>query len=328
MKKVLLSVFAMGLAFAANSQCANGFFLYSAADDFNQVNQYNKVYWWTQTAPAPVDTFDGRDPVAGCTQGTANFAYTSQRLGNGKLTYTITQPYGKYEPIGVGFGDGDSLDLSGGNAQVNIGFKNLYSADVHFSVALQDVKGVVLNAKGNNGGTGNQYLDDVFTYTVAAGGTFSQKVDFTTGTYASSYTLDPLNCEASTPNPADNSFDFTKVKAVVFTITTVANAGGADGYKPLGYQNAQFEISKFEVGGCVTGISDGILSSSSGFAVYPNPATGDKVSFTKAENVKVMDSMGKVVFSAPSASEVSISSFTKGVYVIQTSKGTSRFIVQ
>jgi len=338
MKKVLLS----GLAFFAGltasfAQCDQGLFpeLHYAGDKFTKRAQWSDVYWWTQVKPVTnvmVDSLDETDAVT-CHHDSLPFNYSWTRSGNGKLSYVLTQRYGKYEPIGVGWGviDGKqtTLDLSGGNEKITFTFTNTSTNKIELRVGLQDSSKHEVNAFGSSADT-VVYNDEV-KFTVKAGETITKTVSYTPAgaklPYKSVYKYDA--CGVGKANGKETSFNPKIVTAVMFTVINTENSASFDGFKPYTLTNTTFEFSDFHVGApsvICTGLDDNTMSGKA-FRVVPNPATS-YVEFPESQNVKVMDTMGKLVYTANTASRVDVSSLTKGVYIIQTSNGTSRFVVE
>jgi len=340
MKKVLLS----GLAFFAGltasiAQCDQGLFqtLHYAGDKFTKKAQWNDVYWWTQYKEVTNVMVDSLDEADGekCHSDSLQFPYKWTRNGDGKLSFVMTQRYGKYEPIGVGWGIKNgkqtTLDLSGGNEKVTFTFVNTSAYDIQLRVALQDSNKHEVNAWGSSDDT-EVYLDEI-AYPVKAGATFTKTVSFTpVGAdvpYKSVYTYDALKCFKGTAVGKEKSFDPKIVTAVMFTVINQLNAKAFDGFKPYTLNNMTFDFTDFHVGApsvICTGFDNSAINGQA-FVVAPNPATS-YVEFPEAQNVKVMDAMGKLVYTANTASRIDVSNLTKGVYVINTSNGTSRFVVE
>jgi len=347
MKKVLLSGLALfaGLAASFGQSCSEGFFpeLHYAGDKFTKKTSWNNVYWWTQykeVTNVQVDSLDEGDALT-CHIDSLPFNYSWTRVlptgtTPGKIAFTLTQRYGKYEPVGVGWGTDKSgkqavLDLSGGNEKITFTFTNTSAYNVQLRVALQDSLKKSVNAYGD-AADDEVYLDEAtVSFDVNAGKSITKTVNFTpAGTdlaYQSVYVYDA--CSVGTAFGKEKSFNPKIVSAVTFTVINQLNSKAFDGYKPYTLNNATFEISDFHVGAPVvicTGLDDNNISGKS-FKVVPNPATS-YVEFPEAQSVKVMDAMGKMVYSANTASRIDVSNLTKGVYVIQTSNGVSRFVVE
>jgi len=168
-------------------------------------------------------------------------------------------------------------------------------------------------------------------FNVNAGASITKTVSYTpAGTelpYKSLYTYD--ECGVGKASGKEKSYNPAITTAVMFTVINQSNSAAFDGYKPYTLNNVTFDISNFHVGAAATvctGLDDNAISGKS-FKVMPNPATS-YVEFPEAQNVKVMDAMGKLVYTANTASRIDVSNLTKGVYVINTSNGTSRFVVE
>ncbi len=60
------------------------------------------------------------------------------------------------------------------------------------------------------------------------------------------------------------------------------------------------------------------------FEIYPNPVTGQTVSFTSEINCQVFNSSGKQVFSGVEIKSIDVNSYNKGLYIIVSDKGFRR----
>ena len=77
------------------------------------------------------------------------------------------------------------------------------------------------------------------------------------------------------------------------------------------------------------GIFDFSTNANASFEVFPNPANGDVVNFSKElNNVIVMNSLGTVVFEAASANDLNITSFENGMYILKSDEGSTKLIVE
>ncbi len=362
MKKVLLSCGAFFTVLGSFAQVhidslPEGYFpkfnyakdYFSSATEPSNSPKPGGVYWWSQNATGPkLDTVK-TTVGANCEWDSAYFKYTTSRQGDGFLNYTLWQPYGKYEPVGVGFGfthnGGDStanvLDLSN-NASVSFTFTNTSEYDLIVKVLLQDINGNTLNSLGHST-IGNTYVDEVLFQAPALSTVDASFVDNAGNTvginfvpepgdkaYFANYPLDA--CGIGGTPVHDTIFDYTQVVGVMITVVNALNAGKSDGYKPYELDSLTFGISKFFVGNtsAVVGLADNFLAKPT-FKVYPNPVSnnGGIVNFEmEVKDVKVMNGVGQIVYSAPSASSLNVTNYQKGLYVIQSSRGASRFVVE
>ena len=63
-------------------------------------------------------------------------------------------------------------------------------------------------------------------------------------------------------------------------------------------------------------------------SIYPNPATSTLNFSEELEGVVIYNSNGTVMFSAAKAKNVNVAEFNKGIYFLQTSKGSKSFVVE
>jgi len=63
------------------------------------------------------------------------------------------------------------------------------------------------------------------------------------------------------------------------------------------------------------------------FKVYPNPSNREVVRFNQVQDVKVYDTLGKLVLSAKNASSIDTKSFNTGIYFIKTANGLTKKLI-
>jgi hypothetical protein len=269
---------------------------------------YNGLFWWTNT---------GEDGFTAANSRTTNA---------GKVTYTITQPYNSYKPVGVGFGaycDGSTkgdfvLDMSGTGTdakKVKFDFTNLSGTDnVKIEVQLQCANGTImtlLNTALNSGGVDDWQYQQL--YLVNAGQTLSIVRDFAdavTGAYGSAH---------ATPTTAD----FQSAKAITITVTNQTVDGS---FNPLAITDFQFTIDNFSIGD-VTTITTGVNEASSiaSSKLFPNPATSEanialELKANSDVKVVVSDVLGKEMMTVAEGSfsslnkSFSVETLNNGVY--------------
>ncbi|MBC7391135.1 MAG: T9SS type A sorting domain-containing protein [Opitutaceae bacterium] len=367
MKKVLLSILTLCAGLTSHAQIENGYFPERgyAMDFVTDAQNVNKVYWWNQDNPNDTTVTVRVDRLIDvfndiCTTYRAPFVYNWVRvpmsgtdLHSGYVSYTLNQTYGNYEPVGVGFGEGNTLDISHNNAYLGFKFKNTSATTIVLQVGLQDINKHIINSMAVNTATGvkpNTVVTEAYkeqiSFTLDAGASVDTVLDFNESRYPSytpyypEYKKDDCNRSLSSttnvPNPTKiRNFDYTKLYAVTFTVVNekvlYPYPGGEDGYKPDVLNNASFQISKFRVGiQNALGLNDDDQSSNTKvLSVYPNPVNNGILNLSAiAQNIKVLDVLGNVMMTSSSAKELNVSSLNKGVYTLQCSKGTSRFVVE
>lgn len=62
--------------------------------------------------------------------------------------------------------------------------------------------------------------------------------------------------------------------------------------------------------------------------IYPNPATSTLNFSEELEGIVIYNSKGMVMFSAAKAKSVNVAEFSKGIYYLQTAKGSKSFVVE
>ena len=346
MKKAILSVFSLCFGLTAFGQLMDGYHPTEtnpyAADGFTNPISLDNVYWWKQTKlrDETVDSavFVTSDSVTNsiskkCTHRTLPFIYNWKRNTTSKsIDYTMNLPYGVYAPVGVGFGDGKSLDISK-DPTVAFTFKNTSDSTISLSVGLQDIDKNVVNSVPVPLTTypGDTYKEEVKFGPIAPGATLEVVAVFKSLTadpiYYANYPKD--TCDRGGTPTRDIIFDIKKVAAVTFTVTNTGNAQAKDGYKPYKF-NGTFSISQFRVGSALmVSLEDEFYTPSKKIALYPNPVNGGLLNLESvAQHIKITDVMGNVVLTVPSAKEINVSTLAKGVYTLQSSLGRNRFVVE
>ena len=363
MKKSLLSVLILsaGIAVQAQNNIHEGYHPNGdpfqpkpyAADFVSIPASFDNVYWWNQFKKGTeIDSavFVKSDSLSGiiatpkpCTHRELPFVYKSTRDDvNQVLKYNFDLPYGVYAPIGVGFGEGNSLDLSQDNAFIAFTFKNTSTTTIDITVGLQDLNKNIVNSlpKTRKVAPGQIYTEEVKFTSIIAGEERNIKVnynpkDYPAAPYYAKYPKD--TCDRGLTPSKDSTFNFAITEAVTFTIVNHSilpgKNGEYDGFKPLPFKGT-FEISKFRVGTydslLVTGLNDEDYISANKFNVYPNPVVaGGTINLSsEATNIKVMNVLGNIVLSSASAKQINVAMLNKGVYTITSSKGRSRFVVE
>lgn len=124
-------------------------------------------------------------------------------------------------------------------------------------------------------------------------------------------------------------FDSTHVSGFQLTFLS-ANQVSDDCYFNEELVDFKVDFTEFKLGDLTVGLGyDEEVFNKRGFIAYPSPIKGGNLKLSAtAENVKVYDVLGTMVFSANSASEINVDGFNKGLYIVKSSKGSTRFVVE
>lgn len=68
-------------------------------------------------------------------------------------------------------------------------------------------------------------------------------------------------------------------------------------------------------------------SAKNAFKVYPNPSNRELVRFNQAQDIKVYDTLGKLILSAKNVSSIDTKSFNSGIYFIKTANGVTKKLI-
>jgi len=68
-------------------------------------------------------------------------------------------------------------------------------------------------------------------------------------------------------------------------------------------------------------------SAKNSFKVYPNPSNREVVRFNQAQDIKVYDTLGKLILSAKNTSSIDTKSFNTGIYFIKTATGMTKKLI-
>lgn len=332
MKKILLvaSVFSVTLFAKAQTQtqtCTVGYTATGIYEDFS-----------SDTDPANEDNSGvfpwGEETLAG-DDNPAFQAMVSRNATNGTLDARVTQGQNGYVPFGISFGDNATtsgpftIDLSN-DATYSVTVKN-NSADttIKFRMTIQDINDNVLDTdpKYSTDTWGNAYkytievvLAPGETKTLTAGSQGSGGTSLS-GTYTGAAYADYVAGQYST------TFDFTKVKNILFTVVNNTNTGTTTtpGYQPLAISNLSVSISDVRVGSgaCVAGLFNSVDNRNK-LSISPNPSSSlTKVSYngnvSSDVTVNVSDAMGHVVRTAKGngkEADFNVDGLTKGIYFV------------
>lgn len=136
------------------------------------------------------------------------------------------------------------------------------------------------------------------------------------------------NAPTKGANKPKLGFDSTKVAGFAITFLQNEQLGG-DCYFKTTLTDFKFDITVFSLGQIALGNAEDEVFNKKGFIAYPSPIKGGNIKLSAtAENVKVYDVLGTMVFSANSASEINVDAFNKGLYIVKSSKGSTRFVVE
>lgn len=167
-------------------------------------------------------------------------ALLTRNTAASQLEVKLTQGLGKYVPFGFTFGSSPTktIDISL-NSTFEFQFKNLSTTNLKVAVSIQDINNKVINTYASASG---KPFADAWKYAIEsnvnAGASINFKGDFKNG-YNANYNTSSY----------ESTFDYTKVKSILITVTNQSNNGAPD-YKPLAYSNATLAIEDMRMGDC------------------------------------------------------------------------------
>lgn len=254
------------------------------------------------------------------------FSYTLQRDGVGY--FTITQPYGSdmvAEPIGFLFGKGANgkkvfCDFEQHKMVLSFSFTNTSTYDLQVGVVLVDTLGNEANAMGT-GEDESELLRDYFYSYVWKGRTKSYTITWDEDCYKIVVSKEELErCETIAPTLSkDQSFNKKAVGGILLRVTNVSGPGAFDTYKRYSLRSAIFQVDDIILKeAVVANIDEESLTHQ--VSVGPNPTKGS-LHFSQALNaVKLLDMMGNVLCTVPSAASLEISHLNAGIYLLAASE--------
>lgn len=245
----------------------------------------------------------------------------------GALDYVVSQPVGIYQPLGFGFGtirtsatdsSKQSINLSAEagkymKAAISFNFDlaalATTTAGYKVKISLEDAMGKLIDSYGTNGGTDNQYKDELYLtiskagkFSLGSNATLSAKAKMTieggtdgvgtvtfdfSGGYGSKYrviTAGPTKTNCPIPLPAVRGFDSTKVAGVQITVVAQEQVAG-NCYQNVKLTDAKFAITKVVVGDIAASVENEQLFATRGFVAYPSPTEGGDVNFRDRKSV-------------------------------------------
>jgi hypothetical protein len=273
MKKTILSLALVASALFASGQAIPGLSATAAYDDFATTDSYGmetEDTKWDDVTKAPVV---GEKAFKGIVWGTKAGVASSTRLGDGKISYAITQDTGAYEPFVVLFGsyaDGASekfysLDLSN-DANLSFSIKNAGTKTVRVSVQVRDVDNNTLVYRS---GAATAIQDDSWQYQLGfVQGETTPLAPSATGnfTYDLKTAIVGSGPNSTTISPSI-AFNYAKVTMVLITVVNHANTNAPSpnpryNYAPFAITDYPIEISDFKLGdvSTITSVEDNFLA--------------------------------------------------------------------
>lgn len=291
MKKTILSLALVATALFVSAQNP-GLSEVAAFDDFATTDNYGMLTEdtkWDDATKAPVV---GEKAFKGIIWGTKAGLASNTRLGDGKISYAITQDTGAYEPFVVligSYADGAaekfySLDLSN-DANLSFSIKNSGTKTVRVSVQVRDADNNTLVYMAE-AATAKQ--DDSWQYQLGfVQGETTPLAPGATGnfTYNLKTAIVGSGTNSQTISPTI-AFNFAKVTMVLITVVNHANTDAPSTnpryhYAPFAITDYPVEISNFKIGDVST--------------IMPLGLTTDEVAANNNQVVSVYDIMGKFV---------------------------------
>lgn len=242
-----------------------------------------------------------------CGSGNISSSYVRNTTTK-KMEYTLNVPGGGcWDPaIWVGFTASTAtpgINISA-HKSFSVVFTNSGNTTIDVYIDLVDSTKKVINV--DAGGTPLAYKS------IGAGQTVTIDLDLT-GAY---YFVDPQTY---------TGFDFTKVIGMDISIFNSAVDGNWD---PLALPaNYKVALSEFKLG-VGNGASVNDLEGNT-IAIFPNPARGHEVSFSQPlTNIKVYNAIGELIMSEPQATKINVSSLQQGIYMLTSTQGISKIVVE
>lgn len=284
---------------------ATGFY-----EDFATVDEYsdpnapdpNKpegVYWWWNGSDpnAPVST----DPcVLGNTMTIARNA-TSKKLEISNFNQAATC----WNPMGISTNVNLTNDKS-----FEVKFTNTSSSTVDLTLAFADASLNVLNATS---------VGDNFSYTGIAP---NQTITLSGNLTGAMHKVWSNTC---TPCLNAVSFDFTKVVSMEFTITN--NLVDLN-WETLALSGFSGTFNSVKLGSTAANSNGVEQLSKAVINAYPNPANAQVTFSQTLNNVQVFNSIGELVLVKNQANQIDVSTLAQGIYVVNSTEGTVKLVVQ
>lgn len=276
-------------------------------------------------------------------------ASKTRNATDGSIDYLITQTEGAYEPFLMVFGAYSNagvkkeytIDLSA-DANVSFDIVNKGTKSIRFQVQLQDVNGSSLvydkGVIGNEGAfylyqigyvQGGEKISNFINNPIPAGETKTFDYDFADAIEGC------LDNVVGGQGACAEDFDYSKVKAITFTVVDDANTGVEAGtgpatckdYCPLAISEYPISIKNFKMGD-ITLLSISKNEEVASFSVYPNPISESATFSKEVTNVKVINSNGILVDSFDSATTINTANYKAGIYMINTDQGSVKVVVE
>jgi hypothetical protein len=255
------------------------------------------IYWWGKEQTGSNPDISNTDACYMANK------YALTRTGNNKLDIVVSQGNSCWQPMGIS----TKLDLSS-NAKFEVSITNTNSFAIYFDIAIVDADKKFINCDAD----GKNYN----VPSIAAGETKIFSGDFTGGQHK------------SWPGPSfSTGLDFTKVVEVDFTIVN-ADQPEANAWQPYAITDATVTLNYFKLG-AVGGVGINDINGNSLVSIYPNPSNAGLVNFSEQlTNVNLYNTVGQLMLSANTAKKLDISTLSAGIYMLTSTQGMSKLIVE
>ncbi len=276
---------------------------FSTDTDYTDPNGNGGIYWWPPS-------------------GTSTIYELTRNSANKSLDVTVNQAAGAYEPFGMSFGDTYAFDFSQ-DLTYEVTIKNDCNKPIFARLAAKDANGKFVSLNGVPAAA------DAWKYSIDikidAGGTGTIiKNAMNDNNIALSGTFDGGSDVAWVGGVATILTDFDKTKVAGFQLTIIDASAN-----PPGALSGVIHITKARVGNvnCVVGVNE-TSAKNNYFTIYPNPVTNGVLNFNgTVSDIYIYNAAGQMVKSVYKADKVNVNDLSKGLYMIKTSKGFSKFTI-
>jgi hypothetical protein len=204
------------------------------------------------------------------------------------------------------------------------------TAGVQFNVSTVGQAGIIFRFEQRHSNTSSNTYVAQYTADVTAGTpvwvdaqtfTFTPAATGTGDTWYNARIVDVSTVTALDNNPnvafrVVSAFDPTAGNYVASKLGSTYGGGTARFEMVTITSNITLGVSQFE-------------TADNQFKVYPNPSNKEVVTFNKAQDISIFDTLGKLIYSAKNVNSIDTKSYKTGVYFIKTASGaTAKLMVK
>lgn len=304
-----------------------GIYEHGIYDDFSSEEEYTDynggLHWWGD---------DG-------SSGNFNAILTRDHL-NKELDVVLSQGLNEYESFGLSFGEQNTIDFSP-DMSYELIVENKSDSTLIIWLELQDFEG---NTISTDAPYENDAESNAWKYSISMKLYPQSSNTLKIGTQNSSGTLEGILSGSFEDGYQvtyggicsdvcrDQNVNISKTAGFLITVFNANNTGYTEGsntplFAPYPLDEIDISIKSFKVGlNTITDTKQVIATPNFSF---PNPVTSDRLKLDQVvQYAALYDMTGQAVRSTTQSNEIDLVGLKKGLYILQTEKGSTKLILE